>query len=270
MKYFGFLARYIVVPLLILRFLLWRDHQQKKQVPESLQSWPEDVVLLGHVITAVTYTTPWDNYLVATKVWWYDPELVTGVTIGWVPIEEYTFFILQSLMTGSWLQYMMRRFPAEEKPYDRNPAGRIAMTGALGLLWLASMRGLFFGSDANRYRHLILGWALPPIMLQTAIGGDIIWRHRKLIASTLVPATLYLGLVDSRAIESGTWKINPEKSTQHEPIKNLPIEELLFFFITNALLTFGITLVQAKESEERLPKFLRDRYNQFKTNRMQK
>ena len=51
-------------------------------------------------MVAVLYTTPWDNYLVATGVWWYDPHLVAGLVLGWVPIEEYTFFILQTLAMG--------------------------------------------------------------------------------------------------------------------------------------------------------------------------
>ena len=60
------------------------------------------------VLIAVAYTTPWDNYLVATNVWWYDESLVTGLKLGWVPIEEYTFFVLQTLMTGLWTLAVMQ------------------------------------------------------------------------------------------------------------------------------------------------------------------
>jgi lycopene cyclase domain-containing protein len=62
-----------------------------------------------HVVIALVYTTPWDNYLVATNVWWYDPELVTGIVIGWVPIEEYTFFILQPILGGLWIFFLRNR-----------------------------------------------------------------------------------------------------------------------------------------------------------------
>jgi len=265
MKYFGFLARFVVIPLLILRFLIWRDRKRGKDLPEHLQSWPEDAVLLAHVITAVTYTTPWDNYLVASKVWWYDPDLVTGKTIGWVPIEEYSFFVLQTLMTGSWMQYLARRVETPEAEGQHTyPAARLVATAALATLWAKSMQGLVSGDDADRYRNLILGWALPPIMLQVGFGGDILWRHRKLIASSILPATAYLGATDSLAIGSGTWTINPEKTTETEVINNLPFEELLFFFVTNVLLVFGVTLVQAKESEKRLPDALKAPYEQFK------
>ncbi|MEM8485103.1 MAG: lycopene cyclase domain-containing protein [Bacteroidota bacterium] len=48
---------------------------------------------------ALIYTTAWDNYLVYRGVWGYGPERVMA-TIGYVPIEEYMFFLLQPLLTG--------------------------------------------------------------------------------------------------------------------------------------------------------------------------
>lgn len=262
MSYFGFLARFVFLPLIILRLILWNDRRKGRTMPESMQSWPEDAVLLGHVGVAVAYTTPWDNYLVANKVWSYDPDLVTGVKIGWVPIEEYTFFIVQTLLTGSWLQVLAHRFPEDQTEYPNNPTPRIAFTGALGVLWAASVYGLV--RDRRNYLSLILSWALLPIMLQTGFGGDILWRNRKLIAASLIPTTAYLGLTDSIAIGSGTWTITPEHTVEREVIKNLPFEELLFFFLTNVLLVFGVTLVQSRESERRLPEALKGPYMRLK------
>ncbi len=260
MKYFGFLARYVVIPLLILRLLLWRERQRQPEPPEPLTNWPEDIVLLGHVAVAVAYTTPWDNYLVASDVWSYDPELVTGLRLGYVPIEEYSFFVLQSLLAGSWAQFLARRLPMAESSPDASthPQARALATGTLGLIWAASVYSLFRRPD--NYLGLILGWALPPIMLQVGFGGDILWKHRRLVAAGILPTTTYLGLTDSLAIGSGTWAINPEKTVKQEVIPHLPFEELLFFFLTNVLLVFGVTLVQDKNSENRLPAVLRDWY----------
>ncbi len=268
MKYFGFLARYVITPLLIVRLLIWWDRRRGKQPPDSMRSWPEDLVLAGHAITAVAYTTAWDNYLVATNVWSYDPKLVTGIKIGYVPIEEYSFFVLQSLLTGSINQYLSRYIPSDEESSD--PSSRIVLTGVLGVVWAGSMYGLLAGAEKYRYLSLILSWALPPIMIQTALGGDILWRNRRLIAASLFPVTAYLGYTDSLAITSGTWHITPEKTTRIEVIKNLPLEEQLFFFITNVLLVFGITLVQSRASEDRLPAMIRQQYNQLKSNALEK
>lgn len=268
MTYFGFLARFVVLPLVILRVLLWLDKKSDKSLPAALSSWPEDVVLLGHAAVAVAYTTPWDNYLVASGVWSYDPQLVTGVTLGYVPIEEYTFFVLQSLLTGSWLLYIARRLKrkADVGPIDASATlpYRLLAVGALGVLWLSAVRRLLMTPNKDDYLGLILGWALPPIMFQTFFGGDILWRNRALLAAAILPATAYLGVSDSLAIGEGTWAINPENTVQTEVIRNLPFEELLFFFLTNVLLVFGVTLVQSPESEKRLPAFLRPGYSRWK------
>ncbi|PJF21841.1 MAG: lycopene cyclase domain-containing protein [Phototrophicales bacterium] len=266
MKYFGVLRRFVILPLIVLRLLIWWEQKRGKTPPEHLQNWQEDKVLIGHALTAVAYTTPWDNYLVASGVWNYDHNLVNGFKIGWVPIEEYNFFWLQSLLTGSWLQFLSRHINTDQEAANPNtyPLARVIVTGGLGIIWLQQFRDLIMYRERTRYLNLILSWALPPIMLQTAFGGDILWKYRKLVATSIITSTAYLGYIDSLAIGSGTWHIIPEKTIQWEVIDNLPFEELLFFFLTNVLLTFGVTLVQAKESETRLPAFLKARYQEFK------
>lgn len=264
MTYFGFLARYVVLPLVVLRALLALGRRNGQKPPDELTNWPEDKVLLAHAAVAVTYTTIWDNYLVASGIWGYDRKLVTGVKLGWVPIEEYTFFVLQPLLSGSLLQVLARHIPADPPNGDTMPMQRAAATGALGMLWLASMYTLWKGGPRRRYLSLITSWALPPIMLQVGFGGDILWRHRKLIAAALIPASAYLGYADSKAIRAGTWHISEKKTIGWNVIPNLPFEEALFFLLTNVLLIFGVTLVLSKESEKRLPGFLREGYERFK------
>ncbi|MBC8171465.1 MAG: hypothetical protein H7X77_07320, partial [Anaerolineae bacterium] len=63
MKYFGFLARFVVLPLMVLRLLHRLGQRQVKTLPAQLTSWDEDQVLTAHAVVAVTYTTIWDNYL---------------------------------------------------------------------------------------------------------------------------------------------------------------------------------------------------------------
>ncbi|NWF68862.1 MAG: lycopene cyclase domain-containing protein [Chloroflexi bacterium] len=268
MKYFGFLARFVVVPLMILGWLTWRDNKRGKTMPANLSNYPAVAVLAGHVATAIAYTTPWDNYLVATKVWWYDRKKVTGLTLGWVPIEEYTFFVLQSLLTGLWTLWWAKRLPTAEAPYPADPntslPARLATTGALGALWTVSAYNLWRGHQPGNYLNLTLAWALPPIMLQTLLGGDILWRQRKLIALGIIPATLYLSSADSLAIGSGTWTINPAKTLNLHLPNKLPLEEGLFFLLTNTLLVFGMILVLSPESERRIPGTMRKSYFRLK------
>ena len=258
MTYFGFLAKFVVIPLVLIGGLTLYDvAYRKKTLPDGLRGLPAWIVLAAHVVVALIYTTPWDNYLVATRVWWYDPKLVTGITIGWVPIEEYAFFVLQTLLTGLWLLWLARRLPP---PMDAPPRPRLRWISALavGLIWLASVVGLLSGWKPGVYLTIQLAWALPPIIFQLVFGADILWRYRGLVLLALVPATLYLGAVDAVAIGAGTWTIDPAQSLEIYLGGVLPLEEFTFFLVTNTLVAFGMTLVLARESQARTPQRLQE------------
>ncbi|MDQ3248520.1 MAG: lycopene cyclase domain-containing protein [Chloroflexota bacterium] len=254
MTYFGFLIRFLGPPLLILLGLAVWDDQRGRAMPATLRSWPVRFVILAHVIVAVLYTTPWDNYLVANGVWWYNPALVTGFVLGWVPIEEYTFFVLQTIMTGLWVTFLAKRLALPGASFPQAMATRIRWitTALLCGLWLSSAALLFWGWQQGTYLALILVWALPPIILQASFAGDILWHYRKLLFAALLPATLYLALGDALAIRSGTWTIDPAQSTQLF-FGGLPLEEFVFFLITNTLVVLGMILVLANESQQRAP-----------------
>ncbi len=252
MTYFGFLLLFVGIPitvLLVLHFILYR---QGRTLPDTLRGMPAIPTLIAHVIIALIYTTPWDNYLVATRVWWYDPALVTGIVIGWVPIEEYTFFIVQPIMTGLLLLLLGILLPLGESGDFARPGLRRWSVILTGLVWLASFVVLVFQWRPGTYLALELVWALPPIMIQLGFGADILWRYRKLVFWTLIPAGLYLSAADAIAINSGTWTIDPAQSLNIFLGGILPIEEFIFFFLTNTLLVFGMTLVLARESHSRL------------------
>ena len=263
MTYFGFLALFLALPLFVLILLTYLDHRAGRQLPDSLQTWSPIWVIVAHVVVAVLYTTPWDNYLVATSVWWYDPNLVSGILLGWVPLEEYLFFVLQTILTSTWLLYVARRMNFQQMPAKAisvsflNSPIRLWSTVTLGIVWLGSVGLLVSGSQSVVYLALIVVWALPPIMLQLAFGSDILWHYRRLVLWTLVPMTLFLCTGDALAIRSGTWTIDPAQSTGIL-LLGLPIEEALFFFVTNVLVVFGVTLVLARESHQRAPKTLMD------------
>lgn len=250
MTYLGVLVVFIGIPLVALAVATAYDAGQGRT--SSRLAW---AVLLTHALVALLYTTPWDNYLVATRVWWYDPALVTGITLGWVPIEEYTFFVVQTLMTGLWLLSWMRRlWPPAKQPFLRGWLRWVAV-GVLAPLWLVSLGVLLAGWTPGWYLALILVWALPPIGLQLAFGADILWRYGRLVLMGVVPTTLYLWLVDGLAIRSGTWTINPDRVLGIYLGGVLPVEEAIFFLATNVLVVLGMTLALAEESHNRLRRF---------------
>ena len=196
--------------------------------------WP----LLALVGIAFAYTTPWDNFLVANAVWTYPPDRV-WFTVGYVPIEEYAFFGLQTVMTGLWYRILRPRVLPEAPPYG--PASQkwpgVAVFGALSVAGWACIaaggHGLYLG--------LILGWACPVLAGMWWIAGAQIWAHRRLIAWAVVPMTLYLWLADRIAIGLEIWDITDATRTGWE-IVGLPVEEALFFVVTNLLVAQGLAM----------------------------
>lgn len=252
MTYFGFLLRFLVVPIVLLGLVHLILHRRGRRLPETLRSIPPALAVAGHMLIALIYTTPWDNYLVATGVWYYNPELVTGIVIGWVPIEEYTFFILQPILTGLWLFLVAKMLDLGPSRLPHRLGLRAVATLVVGVLWVIAVIAFISGWTPATYLSITLAWALPPVMLQLAFGADILWRYRRLVFWSLVPMTLYLAFADSLAIGDGTWTIDPGQSFNIFLGGVLPIEEFIFFLLTNTLLVFGITLATATESRERL------------------
>ena len=238
MTYFGFLLRFIAIPILIIFILTWRSINK-----------PFWIAVLIHVFLAIVYTTPWDNYLVATRVWYYNPRLVSGIVFGYVPLEEYTFFCLQTLFVGLWCQVVVRRVISTEnfKPSRRL---RYMASAIAAVIWLGAAFIFLSHWKTLTYLSIILFWAIPPMIPQLFFGADILWHHRKLLAWTILPLGLYLSFADSLAIKSGTWVINPAQSTNIF-IGNLPLEEAVFFFLTVAMVSFGVTVLREKESRSR-------------------
>jgi lycopene beta-cyclase len=243
MTYFGFLIRFVGIPLLILAVLTVWDWRRGRRLPDDLRKQPAWLALLALVIAAVVWTTPWDNYLVATGVWYYDPKLVTGITLGWVPIEEYTFFVVQTLMTGLWLLWLGRRLRPVMLPIPLRPRLRRNATFVAIGIWLACVVPWLAGWEAGTYLGLEVGWLGLPIILQLAVGADVLWHRRRLVAAALLPPFLYLSAADFLAIGSGTWTIDPAQTTGILLRGVLPIEEVIFFLLTNVLIVFGMVLM---------------------------
>jgi len=200
---------------------------------------------------AVVYTTPWDNYLVATGVWFYNPRLVTGWVIGYVPIEEYTFFVVETILSGLWWWFLIRRFPTPRKGFTPNRKLVYVSTCVLLTLWILFTYLFFSSNEPITYLSITLFWALPPIIIQLIFGADILWHYRKLVFWAIIIPTTYLSLMDIVALKETTWSISPTQTTGILFFGILPLEEAVFFFITNVLIVFGMTLLLANVSQAR-------------------
>jgi putative membrane protein len=128
---------------------------------------------------------------------------------------------------------------------------RIVPLVVIGVIWLASVALLIAGWSPGTYLSLELAWALLPIMIQIGFGGDILRRYARLVVLSIGGMTLYLCLADFLAIGSGTWEIDSAQSLHWLIAGVLPVEEIVFFLLTNTLITFGVVLLLAQETRVR-------------------
>lgn len=252
MTYFDFLVKLVIVPIAALAGTLVWGFRLNKMRGRMRDGKKIRSAILIHVLLAVAYTTPWDNYLVASGVWNYNPRLVSGVLLGYVPLEEYLFFVLETILAGLWWWMLAdRSFSADAK---FQPDGRLQRIPVAGLLagWLVFAALLFSGNPSFTYLSITLFWALPAMIVQAAFGADILWRYRGLLAGSILPPAIYLSLADILALRAGTWSISAQHSTGILFFGILPLEEAVFFLATATLIACGLTLLLAPESRARL------------------
>jgi lycopene cyclase domain-containing protein len=259
MTYFNFLIFFVILPAAALTLL----------VRPTRKEW----AVVG-VMVAIVYvwTTPWDNYLVGSGVWYYDPALISGFVIGWVPIEEYLFFGLQCWLTGTWTFGLKRVFATLDAREDAKPQSATLLSAtilplSLAPLLLTSQTPAALGVPADdlaplpfgnwNYLVLILAWAVPVILGQLWLGWPAFRRQWKVYALGFSAPAIYLTLMDSIAIGSGTWTISPLQSLNIFLPFGVPVEEGIFFLVTNLLLVQGLLLFTSPEVRERLQKLLR-------------
>ena len=98
--YLQFLAIFLAAPIIVLLLMLRRD----------LRSLPW-LAIAAICLIALIYTAPWDNLLILNGVWTYPPQRVLNVVFGVVPIEEYSFFVLQTILTSLFALLLWKRLP---------------------------------------------------------------------------------------------------------------------------------------------------------------
>lgn len=229
MTYFGFLLLFVVVPVAVL--LRWTRGYR----PEG-SGIPFSRALLYIAIVAFAYTTPWDNYLVAEGIWTYGADRVLG-TLFYVPYEEYAFFLLQPVLSGLWMRALLRRGLDSGRKPARN-AVRVAGIVA-GISAAAGAGILLTGWEKGTYLGLIIAWACPVIAALAFFSGPAIAARWRSVSWTILAPTLYLWIADRFAISDGIWHIEDATSLDIDPL-GLPIEEAVFFLVTNVLVAFGL------------------------------
>lgn len=94
----------------------------------------------------------------------------------------------------------------------------------------------------GHYLWLLLGWALPLLLGQWLLGWRIFARNWRPLLFPALLAGVYFTLCDSVAVRQGIWFFD-ERQILGWRIGPLPIEEVLFFFLTSLLVTQSLLLL---------------------------
>lgn len=231
MSYLVFLLLFLLPPIVVLVL-------SQPQPLAGIGGIRARVTLPLMCLIAFLYTTPWDNYLVYKGVWGYGTDRVLA-TIGYVPLEEYLFFLLQPILCGLLLYQVLARWRRPvPKPTPQAKWVGTAIYLALSVFgcWL-----LWSGEDHFLYLGLILAWACPVLLGMWIYAGAFIWRYRRPCFVALLIPTVYLWIADALAIRWGIWNIADRYSLNIDPL-GLPVEEATFFLVTNLLVVQGAML----------------------------
>lgn len=193
------------------------------------------------VLLALAYTVPWDNYLIARGVWWYGDGTVSH-TVWNAPIEEYAFIVLQPLVTALWLRVLAATALRDDPSLETLALGwRRRALGVVAALAIGMVGAVFVFGTSTLYLGAILAWAAPVLAIQWAFGWPQLWRRRRTVLLAVAVPTTYFCVADWVAIRVGIWELSAAYTTGYT-VAGLPIEEMLFFLVTNVFVVQGLVL----------------------------
>jgi 15-cis-phytoene synthase / lycopene beta-cyclase len=201
---------------------------------------------------AVTYTIPWDSYLIHTKVWTYPPEAILGPTLFKIPIEELFFFVVQTYVTS--LLYILVNKPTlyvtylfDDTDLSKPDVRYLQFRKRLGQVFFVGfiLSSYYFStlpSSKGTYIALICAWAGPVLLgLWCLAYQPLLTLPRSKTWLPIILPTAYLWIVDTIALLRGTWCIESGTKLGVQVWPGLEVEEALFFVVTNTLVVFGLT-----------------------------
>jgi lycopene cyclase domain-containing protein len=206
-----------------------------------------EILALALVLAAVMlFTTAWDNLAAKWGIWGF-PREKYSLRLGYLPIEEYAFFLLQSLNVMLAVRALFHFMPDWEGGAETD-IGKwtLICLGASVIPWAIitiQFRWLRkrFGACVNYAIHL--AWFLPVIYVQWVVAPWMFWDHAGLLALVTGAFGVYYTLADLAAVRAGTWFFDEKQITGVKLGGILPWEEIAFFFLTSLLVAQSYLLL---------------------------
>ena len=211
-------------------------------------SWTQgEALAFGLVLLAVVvFTTPWDNLAAKWGIWGF-PRDKYSLRLGYLPIEEYAFFLLQSVNVMLAVRALFRFFPdwltGQETGMGKWTLICLAASVIPWAMIAAQLRWLRrkAGPCVNYAIHL--AWFLPVIYVQWILAPPLFLGHAALLALVTTTFGVYYTLADLVAVRGGTWFFDEKQITGVKLGGLLPWEEIAFFFLTSLLVAQSYLLL---------------------------
>jgi putative membrane protein len=194
---------------------------------------------LGLVLLAVViFATPWDNLAVKWGFWGF-PREKYSLRLGYLPVEEYAFFLLPSVAVMLAVRALFHFFPDWQTGQETGIGkGTLICLAASVIAWAfvaIQLRWLRrkVGPRVNYAIHLC--WFLPVIYAQWILAPPLFLGHAGLLALLTAVFGVYYTLADLTAVRAGIWFFDEKQITGAKLGGILPWEEIAFFFLTPLL-----------------------------------
>lgn len=193
----------------------------------------------------VLFTIPWDNTAIRWGVWDFPDDRLL-FRIDRLPIEEITFFVLQTLQV-SFLTLAFCALATQRHNYQPQLTNEtLTSAGVMFAVW--ATLGVFTRSWRKRNRQLTYAWHLlywfaPVIVVQWIIAGDLLYARIYQIAAAATIVGTILSVADVWAVKKGIWFFDHSQVTGHYIARILPWEEVAFFYTTSLLVSQSILLL---------------------------
>ncbi|KAK5098028.1 hypothetical protein LTS08_006783 [Lithohypha guttulata] len=185
-----------------------------------------------------------DSYLVRNRIWTYPSEAVIGPTLFSVPIEELFFFIVQTYITTCLHILLNKPVLNAIHLHNEHTQGKFRVQKRMGQVFFAAcfVVPLLLPTDHREgtYMKLIICWVAPIFYMLWTFGYQLLLSlpASKTLLPIAVP-TLFLWVVDTLALQRGTWSIESGTKLGIHVWPHLEIEEAMFFLVTNSMIVMG-------------------------------
>jgi len=200
------------------------------------------------LVPVIVFTTPWDNYAARWGIWGFSKGQYWK-KVGYLPVEEYLFFIIQSLQAMALTVLVVPWLGGSGMGTaigDRDL--RLISGGAVWLMLVAAgwKLGPWFRQLTGgkwHYTGHLLYWFLPVIALQWWIAPDILLPQAEVLVVVTLLLGTYLSWADWMAIERNIWFFDHAQTTGVRLGEKMPWEEAAFFYLTSLLVSQSFLLL---------------------------